>query len=68
MEGESKELSSAILTALRTKLGGTIILPRDEEYATARRVWNAAIDRRPAANRSSQCLGKFLGNCEYRIE
>jgi hypothetical protein len=48
MEGESKELSSAILTALRTKLGGTIILPRDEEYATARRVWNAAIDRRPA--------------------
>ena len=49
MEDEPVDLSAAVLTALRGKLRGTIILPRDEAYATSRRVWNGAIDRRPAA-------------------
>jgi FAD/FMN-containing dehydrogenase len=48
MAGESMGLSAAVLTALRTKVRGTIILPGDEGYSMARRVWNAAIDRRPA--------------------
>src|ERR1700692_227564 len=48
MAGESVGLSAAVLATLRTKVRGTIILPRDEGYATGRRVWNAAIDRRPA--------------------
>ena len=48
MAGESMGLSAAVVAALRTKVRGTIILPCDEGYAMARRVWNAAIDRRPA--------------------
>src|ERR1700690_3644048 len=48
MAGESMGLSAAVLTALRTKVRGTIILPDDEGYSMAPRVWNAAIDRRPA--------------------
>lgn len=49
MNSEPVPLSAAVLTALRAKLRGTLILPRDEAYAASRRVWNAAIDRRPAA-------------------
>jgi FAD/FMN-containing dehydrogenase len=42
------ELSAAVLAALRGKVRGAIVLPFDEEYAAVRRVWNAAVDRRPA--------------------
>jgi FAD/FMN-containing dehydrogenase len=34
---------------LRSELHGTLVLPEDEDYEDARAVWNAAIDRRPAA-------------------
>ena len=34
---------------LRSELHGTLVLPEDGEYESARAVWNAAIDRRPAA-------------------
>ena len=34
---------------LRSELRGTLVLPGDDEYESARAVWNAAIDRRPAA-------------------
>jgi FAD/FMN-containing dehydrogenase len=34
---------------LRSELHGTLVLPGDEDYESARAVWNAAIDRRPAA-------------------
>ncbi|HJW69852.1 MAG TPA: FAD-binding protein [Candidatus Binatia bacterium] len=34
---------------LRSHLRGTLVLPEDEGYDDARAVWNAAIDRRPAA-------------------
>ena len=34
---------------LRSQLRGTLVLPEDEGYDDARAVWNAAIDRRPAA-------------------
>lgn len=33
---------------LRTALGGPVLVPGDPGYEAARRVWNAAIDRRPA--------------------
>jgi FAD/FMN-containing dehydrogenase len=34
---------------LRAALGGPVIAPGDEEFEDRRRVWNADIDRRPAA-------------------
>ena len=33
---------------LRTTIGGPVLGPEDPGYEDARRVWNAAIDRRPA--------------------
>jgi FAD/FMN-containing dehydrogenase len=42
-------LTEAQVTALRTDLRGQLILPGDPEYDEARRVFNAMIDRRPAA-------------------
>jgi FAD/FMN-containing dehydrogenase len=37
------------LARLRSSLRGGVVLPCDEGYDDARAVWNAAIDRRPAA-------------------
>ncbi len=34
--------------ALRATMAGTVLVPTDEGYADARRVWNAGIDRHPA--------------------
>jgi FAD/FMN-containing dehydrogenase len=36
------------LSRLRSELRGTLVLPADDGYESARAVWNAAIDRRPA--------------------
>ena len=37
------------LSDLSDKIRGRVILPADREYDAARSVWNAAVDRRPAA-------------------
>lgn len=41
--------TSATLDAMRTALRGPVIGPRDPEYRRARTIYNAMIDRRPAA-------------------
>ena len=40
---------TSTIEALRSSMTGSVILPGDEEYDTARAIWNADIDRRPAA-------------------
>ena len=42
-------LTDAQVATLRTDLRGQVILPSDPQYGEARRVFNAMIDRRPAA-------------------
>jgi hypothetical protein len=37
------------VSALRRELDGTLLLPADPGYDAARQVWNAMVDRRPAA-------------------
>ncbi|RCW80095.1 FAD-binding oxidoreductase [Phyllobacterium bourgognense] len=48
-EGGSISISSDFLTVLRTELRGSLCLPDEAGYDDARTIWNAMIDRRPAA-------------------
>ena len=41
-------VTSAAVYQLKSRFRGELILPRDPGYDTARAVFNAAIDRRPA--------------------
>jgi hypothetical protein len=49
MNNKSGVLTPTVLRELRARLRGTTIVPTDEGYAVARRVWNGAIDRYPSA-------------------
>ena len=41
-------LKAPRIEALKGKLTGTVILPEDDLYESARKVWNATIDKHPA--------------------
>ena len=43
------QTSTECIETLRAAMGGTVITADDPGYEQARTVWNAAIDRRPAA-------------------
>jgi len=43
------EATASAWDRLRSVLRGTLVVPTDDTYSTARRVWNGRIDRRPAA-------------------
>ncbi len=45
---ETPRLSRASAEELRESLTGEVVTPADAGYESARRVWNGAIDRRPA--------------------
>lgn len=47
-ESTGPSLPEASVHALKERLRGAVITPRDEGYEQARRVWNGNIDRRPA--------------------
>src|SRR5688500_12623237 len=42
------KLSASVIEALADQFQGQMILPKDESYEQARRVWNGVIDRHPA--------------------
>lgn len=42
-------MDGSTLEAMRTALRGPVIAPQDPEYAEARKVYNAMVDKRPAA-------------------
>ena len=46
---QSKPVTDSAFVGLRSSLHGSLVLPDDDGYDEARTVWNAAIDRRPAA-------------------
>ncbi len=58
---------------LKDRFGGPLLLPGDEGYEAARRVWNGAIDRRPAliarcvTTADIQTAIRFARNHELRI-
>jgi hypothetical protein len=49
LDGSMKSIPQDTVAALRGKLRGSIILPGEDGYDTARSIWNAMIDRRPAS-------------------
>jgi FAD/FMN-containing dehydrogenase len=55
LEGPTKSIPQDTVTALRGKLRGTVVLPGEDGYDTARSIWNAMIDRRPGL--VVRCLG-----------
>src|SRR3954453_14554248 len=46
--GTGSAVPADVVEALRTSLRGSVVTPGDEAYDALRRVWNGAIDRRPA--------------------
>lgn len=49
------EVMDEAIDGLRSTLRGSVIVPGDESYESARQVWNATIDRRPAV--IVRCMG-----------
>ncbi|HVO46536.1 MAG TPA: FAD-binding protein [Steroidobacteraceae bacterium] len=49
MPKQSAGAGTGLIATLRRRLRGPVLEPQDPVFAVARRVWNAAIDRRPAA-------------------
>jgi FAD/FMN-containing dehydrogenase len=55
LDATPKGISMEIVSALRSKLRGPMVLPGEDGYDTARSIWNAMVDRRPGL--IIRCLG-----------
>ena len=55
LDGGRTTISASALEALAATLRGTLLYATDEDYQTARTVWNAMIDRRPGV--IVRCMG-----------
>src|SRR5262245_21656061 len=49
-------IEPGVIAALRTRFRGALLRPGEEGYEETRRVWNGAIDRRPAL--IARCVGR----------
>jgi FAD/FMN-containing dehydrogenase len=47
LDGGKTEIADAAFQELRTKFRGSLIVPGDDEFTEARKIWNGMIDRRP---------------------
>lgn len=54
-QGERHSVAAEALEGLENGFGGRLIAPDDDQYETARKVWNGTIDRRPGL--IAQCTG-----------
>lgn len=52
---EDRAIDAKAVESLRARFRGALLRPREEGYEEARRVWNGAIDRRPAL--IARCAG-----------
>jgi hypothetical protein len=50
LDNSTKKVTLDAITDLRSKLRGTVALPGEEGYDTARTIWNAMVDRRPLSS------------------
>lgn len=48
LDGREATITGEEVEALREKVRGQVVTPESPEYESARRIWNAMIDRRPA--------------------
>ena len=55
MSSEPSTVPPGAINALRTRFRGALLRPDEEGYDEARRIWNGAIDRRPAL--IARCAG-----------
>ncbi len=55
LHGGKTEIADAAFQELRTAFRGSLIVPGDDEFDEARKVWNGMIDRRPGL--IAQCSG-----------
>ena len=55
MDGREIDLKQDTVDGLKTRLRGPLLVPGDAGYEESRTVWNAMIDRKPAA--VARCLG-----------
>lgn len=58
-------LAAPRLERLRRAFSGDTILPGDERYEGARRIWNAAVDRRPAAILRPSSVGEVVAAVRF---
>src|SRR5919202_4783960 len=52
---ENRAIGARAVARLRTRFRGALLRPGEEGYDEARRVWNGAVDRRPAL--IARCAG-----------
>jgi len=59
-----RPLTNGAIQTLRERMRGPVLTPEDGEYAAARQIWNAMIDRRPGV--IARCPAVPVSNALFR--